>query len=359
MTAILGHADLALADLPPESPVRRGLGEIKQASLRAAAICQQMLACAGRGRFAVQPINLSCLVRELTQLVEASISKKVSVCYHLAENVPVIEADPAQMNQLVINLVINASESIGDPEGIIDISTGARQCDANYLKDSHFTDFPAEGTYVFIEIGDTGCGMDPETQARIFDPFFTTKFMGRGLGLAAALGIVRGHKGVIKVRSRSRQGTIFTVLFPASTKATPRFTGTPVASDAWRGSGTILLVDDEEPVRNVCRPILERYGFVVLIAADGREAIRLFQAHHERIVCVLLDLTMPRLGGEETHRELCRIQGDVRVILASGYSEFEITQRFADKGFSGFIQKPYQMATLISKLRGVLERSKS
>ena len=359
LTAILGHADLALADLPPDSPVRGGLHEIKLASLRAAAICQQMLACSGKGRFTVQPTDLSGLVREITQLVKASISKKVSVRYHLAENVPVIEADPAQVNQLVINLVINASESIADQEGIIDISTGTLQCDANYLKQSHFIDFPPEGTYVFLEIGDTGCGMDPETQARIFDPFFTTKFMGRGLGLAAALGIVRAHKGAIRVESRSGQGTVFRVLFPVSKNATQRLMGTPVTSDAWRGSGTILLVDDEEPVRHVCKPILERYGFLVLTAADGREAVRLFQEHHASIVCVLLDLTMPRLGGADTYRELRRLQSDVRVILASGYSESEITQRFADLGFAGFIQKPYQMATLIAKLRGTLERGES
>ena len=356
LTAILGHANLALLALPPVSPARDDLREIETASVRAAELCRQMLAYAGMGRCIVETLDLSLLVRELTQLLQVSISKKAMLRCLLGENLPAIEADPAQMRQVVMNLVINASEAIGDNEGIIAISTGAMHCDEPYLRESHTLEAPAPGTYVYVEVVDTGHGMDTETLTKIFDPFFTTKFTGRGLGLAAVLGIVRSHQGVIKVDSEPGKGTTFRVLFPASTKANARWEP-KAATELWCSGGTILLVDDDESVRNVTKQILEHCGFHVLTAANGRDAVMLFQEHSDEIACVLLDLTMPCMDGEETYHQLRRIRADVRVILASGYSEQEIARRFAGQELAGYVEKPYQAAALSAKLRQVIKGS--
>ena len=354
LTAIVGHANLALMDLAPESPVRDSLREIDKASGRAAELCRQMLAYAGKGRFVVESINLSRLIEELTHLLRVSISKKVLLRCQLAEGLPAVEADPAQLRQVAMNLVINAAEAIGDTEGVIAITTGVMHCDEDYLRGSHLIEPPAPGRYVFLEVADTGCGMDEKTRVRIFDPFFTTKFTGRGLGLAAVLGIVRSHRGMLKVASERGRGTTFRVLFPA---------GSGIAAGEapggnlppWRGTGTILLVDDQESVRTVGGRMLERCGFIVLRACDGREAVDLFRAHASEIVCVVLDLAMPHMDGEETYRELRRLQPDVRVLLASGFGEQEVAQRFRGAGLAGFVEKPYRVETLNTKLREVLD----
>jgi PAS domain S-box-containing protein len=353
LTAILGHANLALMDLAPDAPARDSLREIEKASIRAAELCRQMLAYAGKGQFVVESINLSRLIEELAHLLNISISKKVLLRCQLAEELPAIEADPVQMRQVAMNLVINAAEAIGDTAGVIAISTGVMECDEEYLRGGLVIEPPAPGRYVYLEVTDTGCGMDAKTRAKIFEPFFTTKFAGRGLGLAAVLGIVRGHRGMLKVESELGRGSTFRVLFPASAK-----TATTAASSGspwrWRGDGTVLLVDDEEAVRNVAGQMLERCGFTVLCARDGREAVELFAARASEIVCVLLDLAMPGMDGEETFRELRRIQPSVRVILASGYGNQEIANRFRGAGLAGMIEKPYQMKALGTKLREAL-----
>jgi two-component system cell cycle sensor histidine kinase/response regulator CckA len=353
LTAILGHANLALLEMAPESPGCDSLREIENASRRAAELCRQMLAYAGRGRLIVESVNLSRLVQELVHMLHVSISKKALLSCDLAEDLPAIEADPAQVRQIVMNLVINASEAIGDNDGAIGITTSALECGGEDLRSSLHTETPPPGRYVLLEVADTGCGMDADTQARVFDPFFTTKFAGRGLGLAAVLGIVRKHRGAIKVSSERGKGTTFRILFPAGAKSAAR-PEAKATSPAWRGTGTILLVDDEEPVRNVATLMLEHCGFRVLIASDGREAIDLFRQHQAEIAGVLLDLTMPHMDGEQTFRELRRLQPDVRVILASGYSDSEVMQRFANEALAGALEKPYQLQALCAKLREVL-----
>ncbi|MCX7013742.1 MAG: response regulator, partial [Candidatus Sumerlaeota bacterium] len=209
--------------------------------------------------------------------------------------------------------------------------------------------------YVYLGVRDTGCGIDKQIQARIFDPFFTTKFPGRGLGLAAVLGIVRGHRGAIKVYSEPGKGTTFKVLFPAATSPAERLEKQTERRTAWRGSGTILLVDDEETVRALGKKMLERLGFDVLTASDGREALQVYAARRDDIVCVMLDLTMPHLDGDATFRALRRIRQDVKVIMTSGYNEEEVTQRFMGRGLMGFLQKPYQLSALMSRMRECLE----
>jgi len=354
LMAILGNAELASAGLDPESPAYSGLQEIEKTSRRAAELCRHMLAYSGKGHFVIEPINLSHLIQDMVQMFKVSISKKVVLKYALATDLPAIEADASQMRQVIMNLLVNASEAIGDQNGTITITTGNMQCNAAYLADGSLEDSPAEGLYVYLDIEDSGCGMDAATLSKIFDPFFTTKFLGRGLGLAAVMGIVRGHKGIIKVRSAPGHGTTFRVLLPASDKAVPE-EETEAAVQLYRGSGIVLLVDDEESLRALGKNLLEYLGFTALVAENGKDALNVFRERKGEISVVLMDLTMPQMDGEETFLEMKRLQPDVRVLLASGYGESEIVKRFAGKGLAGFIQKPYQITVLSEKLQKILE----
>ena len=346
LMAILGNADLALAGLSPLAPGREHIEAIETTARRAAELCRQMLAYSGRGKFVIESIDLNALVEEMIHMLQVSISKKVVLKVNRADNLPRLAGDPGQIRQVVMNLVINGSEAIGERSGVVSISTGAMDCDAAYLEETFGEDGLAAGTYVFLEVADTGCGMDEETMERIFDPFFTTKFTGRGLGLAAVLGIVRGHKGAIRVYSEKGRGTTFKLLFPAA--AVPAAEErTPAGAAAVDGGGRLVLVVDDEPtVRAVAAKMFECLGFAVLTAADGAEALEIFAERGEEIWCVLLDLTMPRMDGEETFRELRRLKKDVRVLMASGYNEQEVSQRFVGKGLAGFIQKPFQLKEL-------------
>ena len=362
LMAILGSADLALDELSPMSPARDNLQTIVKASKRAAELAKQMLAYSGKGRFVVEPIDAGGLIEEISHLLEVSISKKSVLKHNLAQNLPTFDGDVTQIRQVIMNLITNASEAIGDKSGVIALSTGAMDCDRAYLDDINEVvraglDPPSEGVYTYIEVADTGCGMDAETIEKVFDPFFTTKFTGRGLGMSAVLGIVRGHKGVLKITSEVGKGTTFKVLFPANELHDNGFAvqrkGEAEGKD-WCGSGTVLIADDEETVCTVGKQMLERLGFSVLTAPDGREALKVFREHADEFVCVLLDLTMPHMDGEEAFRAMRRLHPGVRVILCSGYNERDATQRFAGKGLAGFIQKPYNMTTLREKLTEVL-----
>ncbi|MBW2293238.1 MAG: PAS domain S-box protein [Deltaproteobacteria bacterium] len=363
LMTILGNADLALDELSPMSPARQNIQEIERASKRAAELAQQMLAYSGKGQFVVEPIDAGLLVEEMAHLLEVSISKKADLKYNFLENLPTFDGDVTQIRQVIMNLITNASEALGEERGVIALSTGVMDCDRAYLDGAN--DFVAasieeplpEGCYVYLEVTDTGCGMDAQTIERIFDPFFTTKFAGRGLGMSAVLGIVRGHKGALQIRSKVGKGTTFKVLLPANDRIADgvAIRGDPEVKDRnWRGNGTVLIVDDEETVCAVGKQMLERLGFDVLDASDGREALRMFREHAQEIACVLLDLTMPQMDGEEAFREIRNIDPNVPIVLCSGYSEQEATQRFADKGLAGFIQKPFSMAALREKLTKVL-----
>ena len=355
LMGILGNVGLALLETPPETAAHQYLEKIESVTMHAAELTNQMLAYSGKGRFVVQPLDLSRLVKEMGHLLEMVVSKKVQLRLDLAANSPSIDADAAQMRQVVLNLVTNASEAIGAQGGMVTVRTGTVQTPTVDPGRAYFEAGLTEGPFVYVEVSDTGCGMDSETQGRIFDPFFTTKFTGRGLGLAAVLGIIRGHHGGIGLSSQPGRGTTFTALFPRSriqaAKTEPRAGLKQAASSK---GGTILVVDDEEVIRTVARATLERFGFQVLVACDGVEAVSVFREQPERIDAVLLDMTMPRMGGEETLRALRQIRPSVRIVLSSGYSVQEAAARFAGTGLAAFIQKPYPPLNLIETFRRVL-----
>ncbi len=341
LMAILGNAYLALMELSPASPARPNIQEIEKASRRAAELCRQMLAYSGKGKFFVEKLNLSEVVQEMGHMLEISISKKAALRYHFDPNLPMIKADATQLRQVILNLITNASEAIGESNGVIAVSTGVIHCDSQYLGGTFLDDHLQAGLYVFLEVADTGCSMDEETRKKIFDPFFTNKFTGRGLGLAAILGIIRGHQGAIKVYSEPGKGSTFKVLFPA-VPLDPKELAIKLRAEEqiWRGSGLVLLADDDETVLQVGKQMLERLGFEVIHVSDGQEAVERYRLQADQIRCVLLDLTMPRLDGEECFRELRRIRKDVRVVVTSGYNEQEVTQRFTGKGRRDLFKNP-------------------
>ena len=313
-----------------------------------------MLAYSGKGRFVIQSVDLSEIVQEMSHLLEVSISKKVALRYRFSEALPAVNVDVTQIRQVVMNLITNASDALGDTNGQITVTTDVVECDEAYLREIAFEDALPTGTYVCLEVSDTGCGMDRETISRIFEPFFTSKDTGRGLGLAAVMGIVRGHKGALNVYSEPGKGTTMKVLLPASDgKAISTRDGLKAESD-WRGEGTILIVDDEEMVVRMTVSLFQRGGYETLTAGNGEEAVALYREHQDCIVGVLLDMTMPGMNGEETFAQLRRINPEVRVVLTSGYNEQEVTSSLAGKGLAGFIQKPYRADNLLATFHKVL-----
>jgi len=358
LTSILGNAEMALETLPESSPAWQRIAHIEKASLNAADLCSQMLAYAGKGKFIVGPTKLNKVVEEMAHLLRTSVSKNVVLNLRLEDSLPPVEADATQMQQVVMNLVTNAWESIGEDSGVVTVTTGVMDCDCAYLSRSYLHDDLPEGRYVYIDVADTGCGMDKSTQAKVFEPFFTTKFTGRGLGLAAVLGIIRGHGGAIEVDSQPGRGTTVKVLFPALDHYEPVQTEPQQSLEepVYTFSGVVLVVDDEESVRDVGKFMLETAGFDVITAQNGYEALEIYRKNADVIVCVLLDLTMPHMDGIKVFEQLMSIRDDVRVVLASGYSEEEISKRYARTGIAGFIHKPYLFSTLKAKLHEALHK---
>ncbi len=353
LTGILGNSSLALDNLGPNHPNRLLIEEVMRAADRAAELTRQLLAYAGKGRFVMRTLDLSDLVREISELVQTSLPKHAKLRMQLAEDLPGVDADPGQLQQIVMNLVINGAEAIGPEGGAVLVRTAVQEVDAHYISTmSSAGELLKPGRYVLLEVHDTGAGMDETTLAKIFDPFFTTKFAGRGLGLSAVLGIVRAHFGALKVYSRPGQGTTFKVLLPASASAVESHTAP--AKRELSGAGTVLVVDDEEIVRVTAKHTLERYGYRTVLANDGAAALEVYRYRPADIELVLLDLTMPVMNGEETLRHLQQVNPRVKVLLSSGYNEVEAVQRFAGKGLAGFIQKPYTAAGLAEKVKEVL-----
>jgi two-component system cell cycle sensor histidine kinase/response regulator CckA len=350
LTGVLGNADLALAKLPASSPVRAELTSIEEAAERAAELSSLMLAYSGRGKFSIGPVDLSTVVRGLGTLVEASFSKKAVLSYHLASDLPAVNGDATQLQQVVMNLLTNAAEAIGEAAGTISVTTRAVTCSRELLHATYVDDGLPAGSYVSLEVRDSGCGMDAETRAKIFDPFFTTKFAGRGLGLAALLGIVRGHRGAIRVDSERGKGSTFTLFLPAVEGAQVAAAAVAPASAPPLGAETVLLVEDDAGVREVAERMLSTLGYRILVARDGAEGVESFRDGLDRVDLVLLDLTMPRMGGEEALVEIRQLRPDARVVLCSGYGEEAATERVARAGLAGFLHKPYTLAKLAEAL---------
>jgi|GEM_PF-3118089 len=358
LTAILGNTGLAAASLPGDSPQRAYLANVEKTSRQAADLCKQLLAYSGKGRFVLQRIDLNVVIEEMQQLLRVSISKKAALETLLAEELPAIECDASQLRQVLMNLVINASEALEDRTGSILLRTGVEEIDGTPLPDASFaTDLPA-GDYVFLEVSDNGCGMDRETLSKIFDPFFTTKFVGRGLGLAAVSGIVRAHSAALRITSEPGRGSLFRILFPSCGAPADPLPELPNSSARWRGSGTVLLADDEPAVLAVTGQMLKGLGFEVLPAADGQAAIAEFRDHLDEIVAVVLDLTMPHMSGEDTLLEIRRLRPDVPVLLVSGFSEQEVMTRFCVQAASDFLAKPFKIQELKEKMQAILADSR-
>ncbi len=351
LAAVQGSISMGTLMVAPEHPVHGVLNDALAAVRRAADLTRQLLAYSGKGHFQIRRMNLSSHVAELAQLLETTISKKVQLRLELERELPPIEADPSQIQQIVMNLVLNAAEAI-DARGTVLVTTGVQDVDARYASGLLAPGDLAVGRYVFLEVHDTGSGMDEAMQAKIFDPFFTTKFTGRGLGLAAVLGIVKAHHGAIKVYSSPGKGTTFKVYFAASAGAPEPKEAKP--SDAFRGSGLVLVIDDDAGVRLVLKHLLEYFGFEVLEAADGRAGVGVFAARAAEVKLVIVDMTMPELSGEETFRGLRGLRADVPVILSSGFNEVEATRRFCAKGLSAFLPKPFTPDDLARCIRAAL-----
>jgi len=385
LVGILGNAEFARSELPPGSDLSDVIRDIQTAARRAADLTQQMLAYSGRSSFKVQQLKLSELVREITDLLRVSISKKAGLEYDFNDGEALVLADATQLRQVVMNLITNASEALGDDPGLVTARTAAVLAGRALLDGYYHGDELVEGRYVELEVSDTGCGMDEETRGRIFDPFFTTKFTGRGLGLAAVLGIVRSHGGAVSVNSRPGRGTTFRVLLPAcegvgapvavepespaeslslhvDAGGHRRVTHDPAPAES-RGDDLdrsrkkrvpedlVLVVEDDEAVRNVACRALELEGYRVLGASRGRDAVDLLAEHSERVGLVLVDLTLLQLSGEDILSELRGLRADLPVIVSSGFSAREVVARIGAERMNGFLQKPYRPAELADLVR--------
>jgi signal transduction histidine kinase/CheY-like chemotaxis protein len=342
LTAVLGNAELALKDLPASARAREPLGEIRTIACRAADLCRQFLAYSGQGGLATESIAPQQIVEEISRILEVAVAEKVRLVFQFADDVPLIVGDPTQIRQVVMNLITNASEAIGNQEGVITLSLSKRQVERSALGDFVADTDVAEGAFVELAVTDTGCGMDEATRSRVFEPFFSSKSTGRGLGMAAVLGIVRGHKGAIRIASEVGKGTTVTVLLPAAGPEVSLRVERPATSEVARpAAAAVLVVDDNARVLQAVSQLVGALGYPVLTAASGQEALRVFGERHAQIGCVLLDLTMPEMDGLQTMQALRVVDPQASIVLSSGYSEQSVRRRAGGEGSTRFLQKPF------------------
>lgn len=332
LTSILGNTSLVLGDLPEEHEARERLDEVVRASNRAAELTRQLLAYSGKARFAMKRVDIGSAIHDTEELLRSSLPKKVRLDMSVGSGLPAVEADPSQIQQMLLTLVINSAEAIGDASGTIRVTAGQRDAQ------------------VWLEVSDTGCGMDEHVRAHLFDPFFTTKFTGRGLGLSAVAGIVRAHHGAIEVESAPGAGATFRIFLPA---LKPVAAVEPLPPPRAAARRTVLVVDDEEMVRRMAKTTLEIRGYRVLVAENGQCAVDMVRENAGDIGAVLLDMAMPVMGGEEALGHIVRLAPGIKVIASTGYGPEEASQRFGDH-VSDFLQKPYSSRQLTEKIRALL-----
>ncbi|MFP4348294.1 MAG: response regulator [Desulfococcaceae bacterium] len=364
LMVVIGNMEIGMDDPGLSPQALKNLMESKNAALRAAELVKQMLAYSGRGHFVVEPVRLNEAIQETAELLKTTCGSHAELKIRPSSESPVIDADKSQLTQIIMNLIINACESLDQTDGgRVTISTGVEICDTACLKATlsdawlGYDEPLKEGRYAFLEVKDEGCGMDPETRRRIFEPFFSTKFQGRGLGLPSVLGIIRGHQGFIRVDTQVSQGTVIRVLLPVPEQVdNPSSAELSLAArEVLAGEGLILVVDDEPSVRRLIRMMLEKMGYEVITAADGNEAVRIYHARSDALALIVMDLTMPGMGGVDTFQALQRAGCDIPVVLASGYSEAQLRTQHGEKGFAGFLHKPFQKQTLSEMLVQVLK----
>lgn len=354
LVAMLGHASLAREDLASDSPAHRSLEQIERAARRAADLCRQMLAYAGMGSVADERFDLREVVQDMGDLLRASIPSSTELEVAMEPRPAGVEADPSQLRQVVLNLITNASEAIGDRGGRIRIGVSTRDVTKPELNDFLLGETLEPGRFVVLTVADDGCGMDAETRRRIFEPFYSTKFRGRGLGLAAVMGIVRRCRGALRIESQPGEGTAITLLMQPAMLRPADSEAQQVVFEPPSAGGRVLLVEDDEAAREFAATVLERAGFGVATASDGVEALEYFEKHMHELACVVVDLTMPRMDGVETARRLRALLPDVPLVLCSGYPEGDALKRFGVLGIGCFLQKPYAPQRLVNTVRSAM-----
>lgn len=355
LVAMMSQIAIAKARLNADHASHNNLDKAIQATETAALLTRQLLAYTGQGHFEVKLLHLNHLISQNLQLFQDALPANITFHTSLREPLPHIKADSAQIQQIIMNLLLNAAEAIGTKEGTITITTAPYQLTADQINQwQPMNEIVTVGSYVLLEMADTGRGMDEATLKRIFDPFYSTKGTGRGLGLAAVLGIIRGHNGSLRAKSRSGQGTLFQFLFPCDESEQP---GEETAEyPAQPRRDTVLIVDDEKQVREAISDILDLKAIPSLAAASGQEGVSLFEAHQNKIGLVILDLSMPGMSGIETFEALRELDPTAKIILSSGFTEGEILQKMAGTRPTGFLQKPYRLETVLNTVEKFLAR---
>lgn len=352
LTVILGHCYMAREELIPDQGYKASFRQVETAANRAADLCRQMLTYAGKNPMVQTRVNLLLLIDEVAKMLHAAIKKNVSIMLELKQDVPHIKGDTGQIQQIIMNLIINAAEAIGDSNGTIRILLTKAVFYGDQAEVDTFGSFIKAGRYACLEVTDTGSGMDEETQKRIFEPFYTTKFTGRGLGMSAIQGIIKSHEGMLFLSSSPGFGTTFKVLFPLSESFDDLVTA-PAALIPFKKSGsTILLVDDEQALRNVGAALLKSMGFTVLTAQDGCEACEIFCERGRKIDVIMLDLIMPVMGGIDTYHELRKTDTTIPIVICSGYGVESVAHVIDNDQYAGFVHKPYKP----DELRNVIVR---
>ena len=358
LMGILGGTGLALLDVPPGSRAREALELVERTTQTAASLTRQLLAYSGRGRFVVEPVDLTALVVEARALFEAVVGKNVSLCLETDRDLPPVEADATEIRQVLVNLVINGSDAIGGRPGRIVLRTGAMNADDAWLAESLIPDVRTQpGTFAYVEVEDDGEGMAPEALSRMFEPFTTTKPGGYGLGLPAVSGVVRGHRGFLRVWTRPGEGARFRIGLPARPQARVSVSELQVSAPDWRPPGCVLVVDDEPRVRQVVSRIITLAGGQVETAADGQHAIERALALGDELSAVILDLRMPGLGGRQVLARLRLESATLPVLLMSGYASPEELEAETTQGPTDFIHKPFRASELLQGLRALVERT--